>query len=42
MTRTVSLLVVVVLLALSGPAHAQINVVKKPAPQVGADEVVQW
>lgn len=42
MTRLISLVAVVVLLAVSDPAHAQIKVVKKPAPQVGPDEVLVY
>jgi hypothetical protein len=42
MTRTVGLVTMVVLLAVSGLAQAQIKVVKKPAPQVGPDEVVVY
>src|SRR4051812_47822562 len=42
MKRSVSLVAVVLLLVLSGPAHAQIKVVKKSAPAVEADEEVVY
>jgi hypothetical protein len=42
MTRSIGLVAIVVLLAVSGVAHAQIKVVKKPAPQVGSDEVLVY
>lgn len=42
MKRTITLLAVALLLALAGPAHAQIKVVRKPAPPVGPDEEVVY